>query len=93
MSRWKISGFDTFAGESYPLRGGFTSQEAAERAALRRLGVLEMMQPSDVSGGQGGIQDQVFVHRPDGTSYRFEHPDPPRPGLMLRIAWKLGLLE
>jgi len=52
-----------------------------------------MMQPSAVSGGQKGMQDQVFIHRPDGTSYRYEHADPIRPGLWLRLAWTLGLLH
>jgi len=93
MSRWKISGYDAFSHEAYPLRGSFASQQAAERAARRRLGVVEMMQPSDVSGGQAGIQDQAYIHRPDGTSYRFRHPDPIRPGFFLRLAWALGLLE
>ncbi len=93
MTRWKLSGYDTFANEAYPLRGSYASQEAAERAARRRLGVLEMMQPSETSGGQGGVQDQVYVHHPDGSSYRFEHPEPVPPGLLTWLAWKLGLMD
>jgi hypothetical protein len=93
MARWKLSGYDTFAHEDYPLRGSYASQKAAERAARRRLGVLEMMQPSHVSGGQAGLQDRVYVHGPDGTSYCFEPPDPVRPGFFMRLAWKLGLLD
>jgi hypothetical protein len=89
---WKISGYDTFANEAYPLGGRYASQAAAERAARKRLGLFELMQPGDVSGGQAGIQDHVYVHRPDGSSYRFTHPEPIRPGFFMRLAWRLGLL-
>lgn len=93
MPWWKISGYDTFANEPYWLPGRYGSQQAAERAARRRLGLLELMQPGETSGGQAGIQDQVFIHRPDGTSYHFEHPEPIRPGFFTRLAWRLGLLR
>jgi len=34
--------------------------------------LLERVQPSRRSGGQqlGGIQDQVYIVRPDGSTYR-----------------------
>lgn len=54
---WRIRGYDTFAGEWYPLPGIFLSENAAVRAAHRRLKQLEKAQPSSVSGGQDGIQD------------------------------------
>jgi hypothetical protein len=69
--RWRLRGHDTFAGEDYALRGVFWTEKAAQRAARRRLAELERSQPSATSGGQDGIQDQVYVVRPDGTSYRF----------------------
>jgi hypothetical protein len=69
--RWRLRGHDTFAGENYPLPGGFRTEKAAQNAARRRLAELERSQPSATSGGQDGIQDQVYVVRPDGTSYRY----------------------
>lgn len=66
---WRLRGYDTFAGDWYPLEGRYFSEGAALRAARRRLRALERLQPSRSSGGQGpgGIQDQVYVVRPDGT--------------------------
>ena len=55
--------------------------------------MLDLMQPRHVSVGHAGIQDQIIVHRPDANGYRFHHPIPPPPGLILRLAWKLGLLS
>jgi hypothetical protein len=69
--RWRLRGRDTFAGQDYALRGVFWTEKAAQRAARRRLAELERSQPSATSGGQDGIQDQVYVVRPDGTSYRY----------------------
>jgi hypothetical protein len=69
--RWGLQGYDTFAGEWYPLPGRFRTEEAARRAAHRRLQELERTQPSDVSGGQEGIQDQVYLRSPDGSVYRY----------------------
>ncbi len=93
MPMWSLSGYDTFAGEAYPLPGRFLSQRGAERAAKWRLSVLELTQPSDTSGGQAGIQDKVYVHCPDGTSYLFEPGEPIRPGLLVRTLWRLGALN
>lgn len=67
---WRLQGHDAFDGEDYPLDGTFADQAAAENAARARLAKLERTQPSASSGGQTGIQDQVFVVRPDGTRYR-----------------------
>lgn len=67
--RWKLIGFDTFSNESYTLKS-YPSLEAAEAAAKERLRELEQTQPSTSSGGQSGIQDRVFIERPDGTQYR-----------------------
>jgi hypothetical protein len=68
---WRICGYDTFAGEWYPLDGIFLSEGAAMRAARQHLNQLEKMQPTPFSGGQDGIQDQVYIIRPDGTIFRY----------------------
>jgi len=67
---WTLRGYDTFAGEWYPLAGIFLSERAAVRAARKRLQELERQQPSSTSGGQDGIQDQVYIVRPDRTMFR-----------------------
>jgi len=78
LPQWRIVGLDTFASAPYPVRRCFT-EAGARRAARRHLLRLEKDQPSDVSGGQaeGGIQDRVFIVRPDGSSYRFAGAGPP----------------
>jgi hypothetical protein len=68
--RWKLLGYDTFASDWYPLGGAYRTEEAAVKAARRRLKELERSQPSENSGGQDGIQDQVYIKRPDGSTYR-----------------------
>lgn len=73
--KWRLKGFDEFEGAFYNYSSGeeYDSQEDAEKAAAEKLDELEVSQPSEMSGGQGtyGIQDRVFVVRPDGTSYRY----------------------
>jgi hypothetical protein len=71
LKRWKLLGYDTFAHETYPIPGSHFSRAAAERAACRWLSELERSQPSEHSGGQDGIQDQVYIVPPDGPSYRY----------------------
>lgn len=70
--KWKLLGYDTFSSEWYILPGSFASEKDAQTAADRRLDDLERTQPSASSGGQGslGIQDRVFIQRPDGSKYR-----------------------
>jgi hypothetical protein len=68
--KWKLQGYDTFAHEGYPLDGEFETENEAIAAAKAYLDDLERTQPSASSGGQDGIQDQVYVIRPDGTSFR-----------------------
>lgn len=73
--KWSLEGYDTFEGGPdayYPLEGEFDDEQAVQAAARDRLAELEKTQPSSDSGGQGGIQDQVFVVRPDGSKYRFQ---------------------
>lgn len=67
---FNLLGFDTFEGEYYPLPGVYHTYKAALNAARARLKALEMEQPSQRSGGQSGIQDQVFIQRPNGNIER-----------------------
>lgn len=69
--KWKLEGYDTFSDEPYALSGEYGSQEEAEAAAEKRLEELEETQPSESSGGQDGIQDGVYVIKPDGSKYLF----------------------
>ena len=78
MESWKLEGYDTFDHRPYRLPGEYQSQADAERAALERLQELERTQPRSLSGGQGGIQDRVYIVRPDGTQYLFDPSDPVR---------------
>ena len=69
---WKLQGRDTFAHDDYDLDGEFDSEDEAIAAAKVRLDNLERSQPTASSGGQHGIgiQDHVYVIRPDGTRFR-----------------------
>ena len=67
---WTLAGLDAFEHAWYPLAGEFLSEGEARAAALARLEELERLQPSASSGGQSGIQDQVWVVRPDGSYFR-----------------------
>ena len=67
---WRLEGYDTFSTEWYDLEGYYPTEGSAIEAAKARLEELETTQPSASSGGQDGIQDQVFVIRPDGTRFR-----------------------
>ena len=68
--KWKMQGHDTFASEDYRLDGEFDSEDEAIAAAKVCLDDLERTQPTASSGGQDGIQDHVYVIRPDGTMFR-----------------------
>jgi hypothetical protein len=71
---WHLVGYDTFEGgpDAWYTLGTYLSQYAAERAAAARLRHLERVQPAAQSGGQlYGIQDQVWIARPDGSRYRW----------------------
>lgn len=72
MKKWKLVGYDTFSNEEYSLTEHKT-QELAEAAAADRMQELERTQPSSQSGGQGlyGIQDRVYIERPDGSRYQW----------------------
>ena len=68
---WTLVGYDSFDYSYYPLRGEFRSLESAQWAAELRLLELERTQPTSQSGGQGGIQDYVYIVHPDGTRRRY----------------------
>ena len=70
LGQWRLEGWDTFAGHGYAIAGRYRSRESAIRGARRQLRKIEKSQPSAISGGQEGIQDQVFVIGPDGESFR-----------------------
>lgn len=70
-NKWKLEGYDTFSNEEYPLEGEYDTEELAKGAAIARLEKLEETQPSHESGGQDGIQDQVFIIKPDGSKFRY----------------------
>lgn len=71
-ARWHLVGYDTFSDEFYPLYESHALEAMAQEAAIRRLMVLEVQQPSESSGGQAdeGIQDRVFILGPGGVFYR-----------------------
>ncbi len=69
-ARWTVRGYDSFAHENYPLPGAFETEDDAIAAARGHLAELEIAQPSASSKGQDGIQDRVFVIRPDGSVFR-----------------------
>ena len=75
-STWGVEGYDTFEGGSdafYRVKDGLASEEEAQVAAAAYMTELERHQPSSSSGGQGpmGIQDRVYIVRPNGSKYRF----------------------
>ncbi len=68
--RWRLLGVDAFAGEDYTIEGEYDTEAKAVAAAEQRLAELEKTQPSAESGGQNGLQDRVYVVRPDGSCFR-----------------------
>jgi hypothetical protein len=80
FGRWKLQGYDTFSLEYYPLPGRYWTEGLARMAAKLYLRHLERTQPSAFSGGQtqAGIQDRVYIVRPDETEYRYVPADRPR---------------
>ncbi len=75
--KWQLQGYDTFAEEFYPLEGEYDTEKQTMAVAEARLEELEATQPSEHSGGQGkfGIQDRVYIVRPDGTRYQYVRGD------------------
>jgi hypothetical protein len=76
--KWKLIGYDTFEGEYYPFwslpnHGEYSSEEEALSEAVKWMKHIEGLQSSEHSGGQmaGGIQDRLYIQKPDGTTKRF----------------------
>lgn len=78
--KWKIEGYDTFDSKwdvesdpFYPIEGEWNTEKEAIEAAKKFLDKIERHQPSSRSGGQSilGLQDHVYIVRPDGSKYRY----------------------
>ena len=69
--KWKLEGWDVFDTPHYPIEGEYDTEEQAIEAAKLRLIELEREQPTESSGGQNGIQDKIFIVRPDGSKYQY----------------------
>lgn len=66
MSAWHVEGKDGFDLDAdYYLISEHESYPAAREAARRVLQELDRSQPC--AGGQGGIQDRVYLVGPDGA--------------------------
>ena len=70
---YKLEGYDTFECEFYPVPGEYATEDEVKKAACKFMQELEELQPSETSGGQedSGIQDRVYIVKPDGTKYRY----------------------
>ena len=75
-TNWTLVGHDTFSNEDYPVAGDYPTEAAALEAAAAWIAKIELSQPTARSGGQkpDGIQDRVYIARPDGTRYRYLPP-------------------
>jgi hypothetical protein len=63
---YRLKGYDPFSSDYYDLGGEYSTYLEAENAARVELQELELSQPSEQSGGQGGIQDRVYIVLPNG---------------------------
>jgi len=68
---WGLREKDTFSNEWFDFGERFSSEEDARTAAREILNEHEIDQPTESSGGQDGIQDQVWIVRPDMSIYRY----------------------
>ena len=76
--QWHIDSMDGFDMDAYPYRlsGPYGTEDEALRAADGHFADLEASQPSASSGGLWGIQDRLYLVRPDGTSMRLHNRSP-----------------
>ncbi len=72
-NKWKLEGWDVFDAGNYAIEGEYDTEEQVIEAAKLRLLENEKDQPTETSGGQSdrGVQDRVFIVRPDGSKYRY----------------------
>lgn len=73
---WSVEGYDTFEGGPdayYTVKDGLGSEADALIVAANYMTELQRRQPTATSGGQGpyGLQDRVFIVRPNGSRYQF----------------------
>lgn len=66
---FKLVGYDTFSNEWYDLEK-FSTEKKARDAGIKRIEELSISQPARSSGGQSGIQDQVYIEYADGKRLR-----------------------
>jgi hypothetical protein len=67
---WKVVGWDTFAREEYSVAAHATEEEAV-LAAKAHYADIQREQPVEQSGGQTGIQDQVYIVDPAGRRRQY----------------------
>ncbi|HSX18155.1 MAG TPA: hypothetical protein VLE51_02255 [Candidatus Saccharimonadales bacterium] len=70
IDKWHLEGYDTFSDESYTLAVNVDDEATARLLARAAMRSLEETQPSVSSGGQGGIQDKVYIIHPQGRTER-----------------------
>ena len=70
---WRVLGFDAFDEEYYPLSGDFETEDGAKKLASEKFDQINLSQPDEQSSGQDddGIQDRLFIEKPDGSLIRF----------------------
>ena len=70
---WRLEGYDAYSEEPYEIRGEWPTEEKTREAARDHLREIAFYQPEEMAGGQTdeGIQDRIFIIRPDGSKYRF----------------------
>ena len=72
-NEWKLVGFDAFEEEYYSLNDSYPNENEARQAAILKFKEINKLQPPEEAGGQDdeGIQDRLFIERPNGSKYRF----------------------
>lgn len=70
IDKWRIRGYDPLDDEFFEIPGTWFCESDARDAAFLKLKYFERSQPAALSGGQKGVQDQVFVLCPNGSTYR-----------------------
>lgn len=66
-TKYHLDSHDTFAGEDHPLARDIDDLATAELLRDTRMRELKESQPSSMSGGQSGIQNRVYIIRPESN--------------------------
>lgn len=72
MGEWKLKGRDKFTGKFYDIFDSYPNEQSAIEMARERRADFGLTQPSSGSQGRKGVQDKVYIVRPDGTQYLFD---------------------